>query len=71
LKTLTIFCSACDRNVELAAPSGDLPRALESGEVECAEHGVRCTGTACPFCARCLAPAGREGARAGGAPTAA
>jgi hypothetical protein len=52
--TLTVFCSACDRNVPLVQRSEGRALQLRSlpcmiGDVSCLEHGVRCTGTLCPF----------------------
>lgn len=71
MQTHTIFCSACDRDVAVVARSGGWPAALAGGEVGCAENGVRCTGTACPFCATPLTGGEREeAARAGIASTA-
>jgi hypothetical protein len=54
METHTIFCSACDRPVRIVSDDGAWPQALRDGEVRCAEHGVGCLGTACPFCAGCL-----------------
>jgi hypothetical protein len=64
--TLTVFCSACDRNVSIV-PRSDKGVRLDRGtfgsigEVSCLEHGVRCTGTLCPF--QSVMPEGRGGAR--------
>jgi hypothetical protein len=60
MESHTIFCSACDRSVQIVARRGDWPAALTEGEVACAEHGVGCLGTSCPFCAVCLDLAERE-----------
>jgi hypothetical protein len=67
MKTHTIFCSASDRDVDVIARDDDWPSALAAGELACVEHGVRCTGTSCPVCARCLSAGERRDLR-GGAP---
>jgi hypothetical protein len=56
MPTFTVFCSATDHDVPLVARSekrdwrATLP-VLTSGDVTCLEHGVRCTGSLCPFLA--------------------
>ena len=47
-----IYCTGCDRNVEVVIHD-------EGGEpvlagAECSEVGWRCTGTSCPICAEPL-----------------
>ena len=68
METHTIFCSACDRPVQIVSADGAWPGALADGEVACSEHGVGCLGTACPFCAGCLDLAQREALKSGAPP---
>jgi hypothetical protein len=45
--TKTIYCSACDRDVEV--------KLTEEGKLEgsvCMDIGETCTGTMCPICAQ-------------------
>jgi hypothetical protein len=54
MSTLKVFCSACDRNVAIVPRSENWVRQLfgisgSASEVTCLEHGVRCTGSLCPF----------------------
>ena len=60
MKTLTIFCSACDRDVHVVRGDGG-----RDDDVGCAEHGSTCTGTACPICAHCLSTEERRLVRIG------
>lgn len=48
MKTRTIFCSACDRDVTIEVADGN-DSTLE-GAV-CLDIGATCTGTLCPICA--------------------
>ncbi|HEX8903490.1 MAG TPA: hypothetical protein VF771_01470 [Longimicrobiaceae bacterium] len=50
-----IYCTGCDRNVEVLLRDGGEP---ELAGAVCLEVGWRCTGTSCPICA---VPAGRAG----------
>jgi hypothetical protein len=64
--TLTVFCSACDRNVAIVPRSENWVRQVGgvSGsidEVSCLDHGVRCTGTLCPY--QSVRPERRDGVR--------
>jgi hypothetical protein len=59
MKTLPIFCSACDRDVNIVR--GD----DRDDDVGCAEHGSTCTGATCPICARCLRDDERQLVRRG------
>jgi hypothetical protein len=52
MKTLTAFCSACDRDVRLVItdePSQDGHANLVDSEVVCLEIGASCTGSLCPI----------------------
>ena len=56
MTALTVFCSACDRNVALVPRSPDwiwhaLLDTRPRGDVACLDFGRRCTGTLCPFSA--------------------
>ena len=47
-----IFCSACDRNVQVLitpAPHGEAQAPLHDSEVVCLEIGAQCTGNMCPL----------------------
>jgi hypothetical protein len=63
-----IYCTGCDRDVEVVLRDGSEaggPRP-ELAEAACLEVGWRCTGTSCPICAVPLDPArAREAAAAG------
>lgn len=43
-----IYCTGCDRNVEVLLAGGPTP---ELAGATCLEAGWRCTGTSCPICA--------------------
>ncbi len=52
MKTHKVFCSACDRDVNVVItdePSQDGHANLHDAEVVCLEIGERCTGNLCPI----------------------
>ncbi|HLA89598.1 MAG TPA: hypothetical protein VJL28_04085 [Gemmatimonadaceae bacterium] len=52
MKSATLFCSACDRQVRVMiteAPLHDGQATLHDEEVVCLEIGDRCTGKLCPL----------------------
>ena len=50
MPTQKIYCSACDRDVQVVTPNHNALETLE-GAV-CLDIGPRCTGVMCPICAR-------------------
>lgn len=52
MKSAQLFCSACDRQVDVMiteAPVFDGPATLHDEEVVCLAIGERCTGALCPI----------------------
>jgi hypothetical protein len=52
MKNHQLFCSACDRPVQVLiteAPSAEGQAELEDSEVVCLEIGAKCTGNLCPL----------------------
>lgn len=52
MKTRKAYCSACDRDVEIAvleAPIHEGQATIPDGDVVCLDFGERCTGAMCPM----------------------
>jgi hypothetical protein len=49
MKTKTIYCSACDRDVVIEIADDKSESSLEGAT--CLDIGEMCTGTLCPICA--------------------
>lgn len=52
MKTRTAYCSACDRDVEIAvldSPIHEGQAPIPDGDVVCLDFGERCTGAMCPM----------------------
>jgi len=58
MKPRVIYCTGCDRNVEVMLREDGDEREL-AGAV-CLEVGWRCTGTSCPICAVAVGAAKEE-----------
>ena len=52
MKTTLAYCSACDRDVQIAIPDEPAFEGhanLKDGEIVCLEIGDKCTGSMCPI----------------------